>query len=165
MSGGKTNIFEQTRAEIWFFFTQNLGCCLIGQLHVYNFIRQVWLMLQNSYCCKFSWISDTNYLNFRHLWIRHRLLFYRHYYILYRHILFILSGANRVKRFSIAENTHTKRYCNWWSPAQNVNVERVGRISSHIAVEEKSQGHRFLKQCGRMRPRIANLNSHNFHFH
>ena len=61
-------------------------------------------------------------------------------------------GANRVKRFSIAENTYTKRYCIWWSPAQNVNVERVGRISSHIAVEEKSQGHRFLKQCGKMRP-------------
>ena len=77
------------------FFTQNLGCCLIGQLHVYNFIRQVWLMLQNSYCCKFSWISDTNYLNFRHLWIRHRLLFYRHYYILYRHILFILCSSSR----------------------------------------------------------------------
>ena len=98
MSGWKKNIFEQTRAEIWFFFTQNLGCCLIGQLHVYNFIRQVWLMLQNSYCCKFSWISDTNYLNFRHLWIRHRLLFYRHYYILYRHILFILFFFGRQKR-------------------------------------------------------------------
>ena len=37
MSGWKKKVFELTRAEICFFSHKNLGCCLIGHLHICNF--------------------------------------------------------------------------------------------------------------------------------
>ena len=44
------------------------------KVNIKHFIRQMWLMLQKKYCCKFSYISDTKYLNLRQLWIRHVFL-------------------------------------------------------------------------------------------
>ena len=93
------------------------------------------LMLQKSYCCKFSSISETNYLTFRHLWIRHILVILQtSLYTWQTYIIYILKGRVLTISFSwsflvffwpyimficVLKGFYTRKSqfpCNYWNP-------------------------------------------------